>query len=343
MGSSIGLSPFQRIMRWFLDFEAPTFSKKDIHHFLFINWHGKIGDAFISSFLIRELKKIHHLNTVSVITTPELKNIYEVFNVDNIYVIDRCNRLDFYSLILKIKKIDAIIPLLGVLDFKHFFLFHVLKPKIIFGLDQSLRLINPSFLVKSKGCVVHDVYKNILFFLDYKNHDDSYILPKFEKVKKYDIVINPFGSRPDKSLSSKKLDSIIASIYDNFSNVKMCLISHLEDEDLIEMQNRYKSKALELIKVNSIFDSIDVLSCSRSVISVDTSIVHIAAGLKINTIAIYCMHDSEVNIWHPRQDAPVSIIYSRPSFHKKNMNFFDNELIILQLRSFWKKGDTDDE
>ena len=150
----------------------------DINSILIINWHGKIGDAIISSFLIREIKEKTNIK-ISIVTTTNLSELYEIYNVDYIYTIDKKHNIfDLNNLANKIKSIDAIIPLIGTLGFKDLFLIRKLMPIYVFSTDTSLKQSNEMFVQEINNKTVDEIYYKILEFIKIENIYDKYFKDK---------------------------------------------------------------------------------------------------------------------------------------------------------------------
>lgn len=81
---------------FFFDKEKPSGLHGPIKHILFINWNGMIGDAIVSSFLFRELRKIKDI-TLSVITTESLKPLYlNDYKVDNVFIVKNNSYIELF-------------------------------------------------------------------------------------------------------------------------------------------------------------------------------------------------------------------------------------------------------
>jgi ADP-heptose:LPS heptosyltransferase len=90
---------------------------------------------------------------------------------------------------------------------------------------------------------------------------------------------------------------------------------------------------------------IDTLWAASVVISVDTSVVHIAAGMHKPLLAIYPLIDPDANTWLPPPRSSTLVIYSpvdqatyRATGLKCLDNYLDEELLrgIEALRLRWE-------
>lgn len=316
-------------------------SLDSVNHILIINWHGKIGDAIISSFIFRELKKKANIN-ISIITTKELQPIYKYYNADNIYIINSNHSLiDINNIANSIKKVDAIIPLFGTLGFNDLYLIKKLTPLYVFSTDKTLKLSNKKFLQEIENKFVNEIYCKILECMKIEDIDDRYIIPHTKKktdIMKYDILFNPFGSRIDKSLSINKSVSLLKKINKADSNLKIVILFSPKTKSIAKDIAK-KTNHKNIILAENIFtikDSIELISESNIVISVDTSIVHIAIGMNKQIISIYYQAADNFNVWLPKRTSSTKVIFSlgKNNYMKKDMNNFSNDDVIEQINFF---------
>ena len=303
-------------------------------HILLINWYGKIGDAIISSFLITEIKKKTNLQ-ISVITTDSLKSIYEDYGVNNIFTIKLNHSYkDIYKLSSKLKDVDIVIPLLGTLGFKDLFFINLIQPNLVFSTDKTLKLTNKNFLEEIKNKQVDEIYKIILQHLKVKNINTNYIIPLIKTSVKdyYDIAFNPFGSRDNKSLSINKSISLLKDISMKFPTYKIIILYSPKTKYLTKIiSKKVDNKNIKIAKnIQNIEDSINIIHNSNILISVDTSLVHIAIGLNKKQIAIYHKKNDEYNIWLPKKSSNTMIIFSK--YKVKNMDYFNNSKVLSYVK-----------
>ena len=337
------MNKFCRNLSIFLfDKKLPLGVNKPIKHILVINWYGRIGDAIVSSFFFREIRKIENI-VISTITTESLKSLYiDFYKVDNVYTVS--NKLSYYELFLiskKLKDVDTIIPLMGLLNMKHLFFISRINPKNLFSLDDELGYSNIQMGKKTENLRIHEIMYFILKKLDIKDIDDEFIIPSIPINKNfvhYDILFNPFASRLDKSFSKEKSISILRLILNTYKNKTICILSSPDTKILaLELEKTINSKNILVVnKINTFYDAIEIIRNSNIIISVDTSLVHIASGLDKKLIAIYYKQGKIFNSWLPKKSINTKIIYSLGTemYQVKNMNNFNTEEIVKAIDSF---------
>ncbi|HIP11126.1 MAG TPA: lipopolysaccharide heptosyltransferase family protein [Arcobacter sp.] len=335
------MNKFSRSLSIFLfDKKLPLGINKPVKHILVINWHGRIGDAIVSSFFFREIRKIENI-IISVITNESLKSLYiDFYNVDNIYTVS--NKLSYYELFKvskELKDVDTIIPLMGLLNMKNLFFISRINPKNLFSLDDKLGYSNMKMGKKTEKLLMHEIMHFILEKLDIQDIDDRFIIPLMNKnFTHYDILFNPFASRLDKSFSRGKSISILELILNRYKNKTIGILSSPDTKLLaLELEKAINSKNVSVVnKIDTFYDAIDIIRNSNMIISIDTSLVHIASGLDKKLIAVYYKQGKIFNTWLPKKSINTKIIFSVGTeiYEKKNMNNFNNEDIIRAIDSF---------
>lgn len=328
------LKKVKRNLSLFLfDKKKPKGIQFPIKHILIINWNGKIGDAIVSSFLFRELRKIKDIE-ISVITTSNLTKLYQdIYYANNVYTVKNYSYLELFKVSTKIKNVDTIIPLMGYLNMKDLFFISRLNPNNLFGIDDELGRSNLQMAKRINHLLIHDVFKFILQEIKIENINDDYIIPiSPSKKNKFDILFNPFGSRDDKSLSIEKSIRILLEINRFYPNYKIGILNSLNTKEIAnkicsEIRN---NNIISIKNITSIYDAIDNIYNASLVISVDTSIVHIASGLNKKLIAIYYKSGNTFNQWLIKEKPTTRLIFSDgvENYKKKNMNNFNENKIV---------------
>lgn len=325
----------RKINIFLFDKQLPLGVKKPIKHVLLINWNGKIGDAIVSSFFFREIKKSSNI-TVSVVTTKSLRSLYlNHYGVDNVYTVsNKYMYFQLWRILQRIKNVDTVIPLMGKLNMKDLFFISRLAPNNLFSLDDELGLSNIKMGGKTVGLFIHEIFSFILNQLGVQNINDEYIIPLPNKsnVNSYDIVFNPFASRVDKSLSIVKSVEILHAIIKHYPKSTIGVMSSPETNEIADnISNRVNNNAVSTIKnINTYYDAVDAINKSNVTISVDTSLVHIASGLNKKLISIYYQPGKQFNPWLPKKSPNTEVIFSQgvELYKQKDMDNFNTNSVI---------------
>ena len=330
----------RKIAIFLFDKEISLGVNRPIKHILLINWNGRIGDAIVSSFFYREVRKLNNI-VISVVITEQLRTLYsEHYKVDNIFVVS--NKLRYYELYKiskEIKDVDTIVPLMGYLNMKNLFFISRLKPNNLFSLDDELGFSNIQMGKKTDKFLMHEIFSFILKELGVKDIDDKYIIPQVGKQNmEYDILFNPFASRLDKSFSIQKSVNILILIISKYSDKRIGILSSPNTKEIAyEIVKRIKHKNVSVVnQIDSFYDAINIIKNSNIIISIDTSLVHIASGLNKKLIAVYYKPGKSFNAWLPKKSINTKIIFSlgTENYKVKDMNNFDDNDIIKAIDSF---------
>lgn len=294
------------------------FSKKnsDIKHVVFVNWNGKYGDAIASAPIIKLLTSRSGIR-VSVITNEPLRTLYNsVIQVDSFHGIDNnFSWLNLVAVAFNVKKCGALIPLFGKLGVKDVLLALLLNPKVVFSTDSSLKISSKTFIDNSKHNDIYELYQLITDMVTGEENamDGASLYVENDSVtKSYDYLINPYGSREDKSLSIDKTKSLIMHLAVSHCD---CSFGLMYSPDSIQSATRLVDDLdlpnVELVKGIASFESvIPIIRNAGLLISVDTSLVHVSKVLNKDVVAIY-PETKYFNIWQPSASRSFEVVQSK--------------------------------
>lgn len=315
--------------------KAPSKVTNTPSRIVFVRWDAKIGDSYMFSFMYREIKKHFQHIEVIVITANDAYSMHK--SMDGIDLLIPIRKRPKYSEIKKtIKKInnaDIIIHMTENMKLKDLYLLSKLNPSIVYSLDDDLKIVNKKMSVTTKNLLFKDKLKYILADLGIKNPNTSMqikITSQSYKLKNK-IIINPFGSNDGKTICREKTKEIIKEITTK-TKEEVYLLNSPKTKSIAEEIVYGLSNAKVIENIDTIQDAINVISDCALIISVDTSIVHIAHDLDKKLIAIYPKKENEpFNIWEPHINSKTKIIYSSCSGINPNLNNFDINDIIQAI------------
>ncbi len=329
-----------RLIDWSFVFIKRIMKKNNhVRHVVFVNWNGKYGDAIASAPIIEYLTSRSGIK-VSVITNEPLRELYcSVIRVDAVHVIEKnFGWLELVRIAFNVNKCDVIVPLFGKLSVKDVLFIFLLSPRIVFSTDNTLKMSSKVLVDKSKNNDIYGIYQSIIDMVASRNTTLTGSLFRVEKdcsFKSYDFLINPYGSREDKSLSIERTKSLIRHLAASHCSSRfgvmhspnsVLLVSQLVDD--LDLPN------VELVRgIEKFEDVIPIIHKSGPLISVDTSLVHISKVLNKSVVAIY-PETKYFNIWQPAISIKFEVIHSKGLVDYgdiKNMDKFENESIDYAL------------
>lgn len=300
---------------------------KMVKSILFIRHDAKLGDAIVSSGLLRKLKEHRPDINVKVLTTPAMTDIFRNhFNVNNVFNIEkRPSYSEINKICQKVGDIDMVVFLNHDMKMKDIYLLSKLNSKINVGVD-AIGLNNFNVQSEIKDLHYSDKFNYIADLVGIKGCKGEYIVPVLDdsinKVQSFlhrkcisdYVLLNPFGSGNERKLSEQKINEIANKIIQE-SSLSVVILSSPDTRCLLErLPILFSERIVHFDESESIYDAIAAVKLAGFIISVDTSIVHIATGLNKKQIAIYNQDIINFNNWHPCSNL------SRAVMTKSNIN-----------------------
>lgn len=301
---------------------------------LYIAWDGKLGDSILSSNFIQYISQAEN-SSIITITTPNLASLYKDYGCKSVFIINSNCELEKKDIIRKIinkHKIDTTIYLNGRVSINDFNILKQIEGNTIYSLDPSLNKESQELYVYHIDKPFKKIFDYLYFIItEKKNSLKSKVGSLSPILINGDsfVIFNPFGSREDKSLSMSKCIEILNLLSDRFPNTNFKVLNHISNMDIVSrlIKNINKHNVIPAEQCKTIHELFYLLSASCKIISVDTSIIHIAKALDKPLLAIYPKFD-QFNVWEPIIDDRTKIIYSiqeedYSGFGMKNMNNID--------------------
>ncbi|MCU1730116.1 MULTISPECIES: glycosyltransferase family 9 protein [unclassified Pseudomonas] len=310
-------------------------------HIVVPRWDAKLGDAIVSSFFFREAKKLNA--RVTVLTVEPLADLHKAhFGVDQVLVTDENpGALALCRLARQLGRVDVMVHLVGRIQPAEMLFIRLLKPARVYSLDDQLRCVNRKFGAASAGLDVAGRFARVLADLGLDAIQCDYIVPLAPTAPKNPphLLVNPYASRADKSLSPAKARQLLRALADAWPGKSigiLCSPASRKQARLLAVETaRDNVRCLE--DLNTPKEAASYISRAQAVVSVDTAIVHMAVGLRAPLLALYPDSGDGFNPWLPPASPHTRVIFSRqcPDHYrrtgKKDMNAFAVEEVIEGL------------
>lgn len=315
---------------------------QDLHSILVLRGDGSLADAILSSCCYRELKKA---NPQLKITVASFGPAYNLFK-NNSYV-DAVVRLPVSALEkkkvtfhlvrkalkLRLKKFDLVLDSSD----KDFFAWRLFK-KIVGGknlLDASTSPQQPLGAPDQHGSV-HE--QTILKQLGVENPDKSYDLPvsagnrqrvsswlEKHSLEKY-ILFNPFGSVPQRRFRADTMRAVC----DTFRPLGLPFVVPARLQDFDELTHIFEKDADvfvgDIVEPSELFE---LVRMSDFVVSVDSSVVHIASGFEKPALFFY----HQPTVFTAPENPKAIVLQTKP----EDINLFDWWKLSRTVDCFQKK------
>lgn len=281
---------------------------------LLIRWDGKLGDAIVSSFFYREAKRCGA--RVSVITTTRLVALHaEHFGADLVIgTSHRPSLMELMRLARRLRGVDTVVHLTERFTAREILFLWLLHPRNVFSLDDHPRWVNGKLGDVTIALRFSEKYAYVLRRLGMYEIDTTPIIPAAtgRQVAEMDVVFNPFGSRPDKSLTAERAISILSQLASRHPAWRIGILNCARTRVLAKsICNAVGMDAVRVCEdTQTIPAMIDTLWAASAVMSVDTAVVHIASGMRKPLLAIYPLIGVDPNPWLPAIQSSTVIVYS---------------------------------
>ena len=218
------------------DTAKTSLTPRKINRIVMVRWDAKLGDAIVSSWFFREIKKAHPETKIEVITTPGMAWLFrDHFGADKIYKSKKRPSLtDLHRLCHEIGQPDLLIHFNPYLKLKDLFFLSCSNAPLIAGLDDEISLINLKYGKITEEVHFSQKFRPLATFCNVDDIDTDYIIPKLPEceerveakwpVGSRVIAINPYGSGKSRRLNVDSIRRILDFLTRSYPDVKFCLL-----------------------------------------------------------------------------------------------------------------------
>lgn len=286
-----------------------------------VRWDAKIGDSIVSSFFFRELKKAYPESKIQVITTQALSDLYKShFTVDAVHISKkRPSYSELNKLAKQLESADIVIHLSKILKMKDLYFLNRVRAKNIVGLDDGVKLVNINLNQATLGQHFSSKYRAILELLKVDNIKTDYVVPNSPQISqrisnqinlqdRRVIAINPFGSSRNRQLPIEQVAKLVRLLKEEHSSLAILLVCPpSEQSSLTPLLQEFADFCFIDTDGSTIYDAIELLRFASVVVSVDTSIIHIANGLNKKIVGLYNPDPVNYQEWSPNRDDSITV------------------------------------
>lgn len=333
--------------------EGNFIENNNIKSILFLRYDGKIGDMVINTLMFREIKKKYPYIKIGVVARNSNAEIIKSnSNVDSIYIYKK-NRKEIVKLAEQIEKdkYDLLIDFSEMLRVNQMMLINKANARFNMGLNRKdWQLFDISVNSGEDFQWTDHITERYSSYLrkigiekDIDIDYDIYVKGNdkdrdfFENLNEELVILNPYGASKHKSFSVETLKKIVE--YLRKYQVKVIILyfgdKYKELDELKNYDNVYIPNNIE-----SINDSIYLISKAKLVITPDTSIVHIASALKKSNISVYPPNGGKFGVdhlvWAPKSKG-TNVIFCEDKKSKHDeidintFNFIEMKKLIDKL------------
>lgn len=313
-----------------------------INRILFLRTDGKIGDYIISSFIFREVKKRYPNIKIDVVADKSLENLLKLSkNVDKYYILDRKKMHEWRNVakILRKNKYDVLFDSTEGLKYKQVYLLNRVNATVNVGYNKDGYKIYNKNIKRNNTLKMIEIYKKMLESVNIEIKDTKYDVPISEEseknvemflkendVKEKIIALNFFGASRGRKINEENALIIIKRLGEMYKGYKIIILDSPNYRETIYniLAKADNKNVLFFEKSKTILDSISIIKKSDLIVSLDTSILHIAEGLDKKVMAFYGPKINK-NKWRIKEENNILIDY--PENRINDVDFeklFDN-------------------
>lgn len=314
-----------------------------IKRILFLRTDGKIGDYIISSFIFREIKKNYPNIQIDVVADKSLENLLKLNkNIDKYYILNRKKMKEWRNIvkILRKNKYDVLFDSTEGLKYKQVYLLNRVNAVVNVGYNKDDYNIYNKNIRQNNTLKMIQIYKKMVESVNIEIKDTKYDVPVSEEseknvgrflkennVKGKIIALNFFGASRGRKINEENALIILRRLREMYKDYAIIILDSPNDRETIQniLKNTDNENILFFEKSRTILDSISIIKNSDLIVSLDTSILHIAEGLDKKIMAFYGPKINK-NKWRIKEEGNILIDYPENRINDVNFEKMFDEL-----------------
>jgi len=296
---------------------------------LFIRWDAKLGDTVVLSWVLRELKAHRPDLSMALITGPAYTSLYrDIYKLDQVF--EAPKRFGWLTLARTARQLQRpryVVHLAERMKARDMFFLRCLRPSQVVGLDDALALVNVKLGEQTRGQHFSEKLCVWLKSLNVPTNHREYWIPTHQtdlaRLKANGrgndkalgrplIGVCPFGASRQRRFSEQRLLVLAREILAiNRCAIFLFITGGQREEMAAFLKKNDLEKDVYFDPTADYVTLFDQVRACDAVVSVDTGIVHVAAGLGKPLLAIYNPDGPGENnfaCWHPNSDKAIVLV-----------------------------------
>ena len=298
---------------------------------VFVRWDAKLGDTIVLSWVFRELKRQRPDLEMTVITGSSFENLFRRgYGIESVYLAGkRHGSTELKRIAQQIKNPRYVVHLSLKWRPRDIRFIRQLEPAHVVGLDDELKCVDIKL-----GQLTRERHfsEKLVPWLDDLGVDTSnrrYWIPRLpqaqERVGQWwpggkVVGLCPYGASRKRHMSEEQI-AVVANVV--LANPDMYLLlvaspSQMDGLKALVLKHAWNGRVL-LNPTKDFFELFEQVAQCDVVVSVDTAVVHIAAGLEKPLLALYADESENTDNftnWHPnRRQATALFNQFAPSLY----------------------------
>ncbi len=296
---------------------APVPSEKplapeNIGGILFLRQDGKIGDYIVSSFAFREIKKSAPHIRIGVVCTEANRSLFDANpHIDAVHIVQAKSSRSYRETGRSIAgQYDVVIdPTVLVRNRDLVLIRSISAPYNIGFAKENYHIFNRNIADKKQH--FSEIYREALQICGFQHIDTRYDLPEQpesaaavgaflrQNVLGNYVAVNFFGAANRRRFGEARIREMLDDFAAHFPDTRFVLLTYPDATPLLSRLIEGRGNCFLYADTATVQDSAELIRHAHTVISPDTALIHIAAGLDKNIIGLYQNDPQNFANWHP--------------------------------------------
>lgn len=298
----------RRIAMWLWDGTNPS-TGPFVDRVVFIRWDAKLGDAIVLSWVLRELKRQRPNLEMTVITTPALEPLFrQGFGIESIFLAGKKHGWGQLPQIAKaLHRSRYVVHLSEIWRPRELRFVAQMQPQYVVGLDDELQMINVKLGQSTRGQHFSERLVPWLEQMGVDTTNRQYWIPRCPHAAA-SVAANwpagkvvglcPYGASKSRQLSIGQVRFLVEQV---LRDPSLTIWMSVRPEQVPLLQQAFIHEPwysrLFFSPTNDMLALCERVARCDAVVSVDTAIVHIAAGLRKPLLALYALNHNQFDMW----------------------------------------------
>ena len=290
-----------------------------------LRWDAKLGDAIVSSWVAREIRRAQPEREVWVVTTHAMAPLFrDHLEADRVIEVSkRPSYGELKRLARTLGRVGYLVHLCKLLKMKDIYFLNQVDACHVAGLDDALISIDIKLGERTAGCHFADKFAALLESMGIRDPDTRYVIPHSPEWERnlaawwpathQVIAFNPYGNGSARRLRPDMIAHMLELMLAHCQQTICLLFPPGMEQETTALRNKVSQPARILLSLEypSLGGLFTQLRHSVGLISVDTATVHIAAGLTLPILGLYNQDlgggGENYAEWHPNRDDAVTL------------------------------------
>lgn len=323
----------RRLGRWLFDRSRARSIDDGKGKVVMVRWDAKLGDAIVSSWVAREIRRAQPGREVWVVTTPAMAPLFrDHFGVDRVLEVSkRPGYGELKRLARSLGQVSYLVHFGKALKMKDIYFVSRVNACHVAGLDDGLACIDIKLGEHTSGLHFADKFAKFLACIGIMAPDTRYVIPTSPEWDEHlaiwwptgqrVIAFNPYGSGGARRLRPEHIASMLEIMLANNEHSICLLFPPGAEQEVVKLRSHASAPQRILLSPDapSLSGLFAQLRRCSGLVSVDTATVHIATGLDLPILGLYNPDqgggDENFSEWHPNHPDAL-VLFSKDQVHQ---------------------------